>query len=245
METLEEEQVGEAIEFETRGEIEDEDEGVGVIALPEAAQYGEADTKEKSQHMHHHHKKKNTNDPPATQFEPQKSIKATTSTQNPIFHLPPEDPTQPPPARQLMNQAKTVSTMNLNKHGIIAQATEEEEEEEERVISSSTNEDGLPSSPDSDDGMAGYRGAIDSVRTGTDISYLTPLPPRENIIDIDVLKDQVFFVFPDWQRRLSKFSILIVLASIIATCGILADSTATVIGAMIVVGLRTSSKPSP
>ena len=49
------------------------------------------------------------------------------------------------------------------------------------------------------------------------------------------MKDTVWFIYEDWFRRLSGFCLLIVLASIIATCGILADSPATVIGAMIVV----------
>jgi uncharacterized hydrophobic protein (TIGR00271 family) len=53
------------------------------------------------------------------------------------------------------------------------------------------------------------------------------------------MRDAVFFEGPDVRRRLSRFWILIVLASIIAAAGIAADSTATVIGAMIVAPLMT------
>ena len=44
---------------------------------------------------------------------------------------------------------------------------------------------------------------------------------------------------PDRDKKLSAFWVLIVLATIIATAGIIADSTATVIGAMIVAPLMT------
>jgi uncharacterized hydrophobic protein (TIGR00271 family) len=57
--------------------------------------------------------------------------------------------------------------------------------------------------------------------------------------DIQRMRDAVFFEGPDVLNRLSRFWILIVLASIIAAGGIAADSTATVIGAMIVAPLMT------
>jgi uncharacterized hydrophobic protein (TIGR00271 family) len=57
--------------------------------------------------------------------------------------------------------------------------------------------------------------------------------------DIRRMRDAVFFEGPKIRRRLSRFWILIVLASIIAASGIAADSTATVIGAMIVAPLMT------
>jgi uncharacterized hydrophobic protein (TIGR00271 family) len=57
--------------------------------------------------------------------------------------------------------------------------------------------------------------------------------------DIQRMRDAVFFEGPDVRWRLSRFWILIVLASIIAAAGIAADSTATVIGAMIVAPLMT------
>jgi uncharacterized hydrophobic protein (TIGR00271 family) len=57
--------------------------------------------------------------------------------------------------------------------------------------------------------------------------------------DIRRMRDAVFFEGPDVLNRLSRFWILIVLASIIAAGGIAADSTATVIGAMIVAPLMT------
>jgi len=52
--------------------------------------------------------------------------------------------------------------------------------------------------------------------------------------DVQHMRDAVFFEGPDVRQRSSRFWILIVLASIIA-----ADSTATVIGAMIVAPLMT------
>ena len=57
--------------------------------------------------------------------------------------------------------------------------------------------------------------------------------------DLQRMRDAVFFEGPEVLRRLSRFWILIVLASIIAAAGIAANSTATVIGAMIVAPLMT------
>jgi uncharacterized hydrophobic protein (TIGR00271 family) len=57
--------------------------------------------------------------------------------------------------------------------------------------------------------------------------------------DVQHMRDAVFFEGPDVRQRSSRFWILIVLASIIAAAGIAADSTATVIGAMIVAPLMT------
>jgi uncharacterized hydrophobic protein (TIGR00271 family) len=51
------------------------------------------------------------------------------------------------------------------------------------------------------------------------------------------MRDAVFFEGPETGRRLSRFWILITLAAIIAAAGVVADSTATVIGAMIVAPL--------
>ena len=59
------------------------------------------------------------------------------------------------------------------------------------------------------------------------------------IDDTDHMRDAVFFEGPDVRQRSSRFWILIVLASIIAAAGVAADSTATVIGAMIVAPLMT------
>ncbi|HEX5848539.1 MAG TPA: DUF389 domain-containing protein [Rubrobacter sp.] len=56
---------------------------------------------------------------------------------------------------------------------------------------------------------------------------------------LEHMRDAVFFEGPEQGRRLSRFWILIVLASIIAAAGVVADSTATVIGAMIVAPLMT------
>ncbi len=55
--------------------------------------------------------------------------------------------------------------------------------------------------------------------------------------DLDRMRDAVFFDGPDASRKFSRFWILLGLASVIASAGVVADSTATVIGAMIVAPL--------
>jgi uncharacterized hydrophobic protein (TIGR00271 family) len=55
--------------------------------------------------------------------------------------------------------------------------------------------------------------------------------------DIARMRDQLFFEGPDLGRRLSRFWLLLLLAGVIATAGVVGDSTATVIGAMIVAPL--------
>jgi uncharacterized hydrophobic protein (TIGR00271 family) len=54
---------------------------------------------------------------------------------------------------------------------------------------------------------------------------------------IDHMKHAVFFLYPDRKQRLSRFWLLIILASIISTSGLAGESVATVIGAMIVAPL--------
>jgi len=56
-------------------------------------------------------------------------------------------------------------------------------------------------------------------------------PPRNSIAG---MRDSVLFDGVQRRNRLSRFWILLILASVIASAGVLADSTATVIGAMIV-----------
>lgn len=51
------------------------------------------------------------------------------------------------------------------------------------------------------------------------------------------MRDAVFFEGPETSQKLSRFWILLVLAAIIASAGVVADSTATVIGAMIIAPL--------
>ena len=60
-------------------------------------------------------------------------------------------------------------------------------------------------------------------------------------MDIDVarIRDQVFFEGPERERRLSRFWMLLLLAAVIASAGVVSNSTATVIGAMIVAPLMT------
>ena len=57
--------------------------------------------------------------------------------------------------------------------------------------------------------------------------------------DITRMRDQLFFEGPERNRRLSRFWLLLPLAAVIASAGVVSDSTATVIGAMIVAPLMT------
>lgn len=58
-----------------------------------------------------------------------------------------------------------------------------------------------------------------------------------NTVNLDDLRKNCFFLFPDLKRRLSRFWILMILSVIIATSGVAGNSAATVIGAMIVAPL--------
>lgn len=58
----------------------------------------------------------------------------------------------------------------------------------------------------------------------------SPSPHRNAIED---MRDAVLFDGPERNRRMSRFWILLVLSSVIAAAGVVADSTATVIGAML------------
>jgi uncharacterized hydrophobic protein (TIGR00271 family) len=51
------------------------------------------------------------------------------------------------------------------------------------------------------------------------------------------MRAQLFFEGDDRHRRLTRFWLLLLLAAVIASCGVIGDSTATVIGAMIVAPL--------
>lgn len=66
-----------------------------------------------------------------------------------------------------------------------------------------------------------------------------PVQQPSNRVDLEKMKDQVFFLYPDRNTRLSGFWLLMILSSIIATSGVGSDSAATVIGAMIVAPLMT------
>jgi uncharacterized hydrophobic protein (TIGR00271 family) len=57
--------------------------------------------------------------------------------------------------------------------------------------------------------------------------------------DVQRMRDQLFFEGPARASRTSRYWLLLVLAAIIAAAGIVSDSTATVIGAMIVAPLMT------
>ena len=57
--------------------------------------------------------------------------------------------------------------------------------------------------------------------------------------DITRMRDQLFFDGTERNRRLSRFWLLLPLSAVIASAGVVSDSTATVIGAMIVAPLMT------
>jgi len=63
--------------------------------------------------------------------------------------------------------------------------------------------------------------------------------PTTTIQDVERMTDALFIDGPLTSRKSSKFWILLILAAVIATAGVIADSTATVIGAMIVAPLMT------
>jgi uncharacterized membrane protein len=58
-------------------------------------------------------------------------------------------------------------------------------------------------------------------------------------VDLKRMRDQLFFEGIERNRRLSRYWMLLVLSGIIASAGVVSDSTATVIGAMIVAPLMT------
>lgn len=66
---------------------------------------------------------------------------------------------------------------------------------------------------------------------------LTPSPVGK--AQLTHMRDAVFFEGPETPRKLSRFWVLLLLAAVIAAAGVVADSTATVIGAMIVAPLMT------
>ena len=61
--------------------------------------------------------------------------------------------------------------------------------------------------------------------------------PQVMSTDVDRMTDTLFIDGPVTGRKASRFWVLLFLASVIATAGVVADSTATVIGAMIVAPL--------
>lgn len=58
-------------------------------------------------------------------------------------------------------------------------------------------------------------------------------------VDVDRMRAKLFFDGEDRSRKLTQFWLLLLLAAVIASAGVVADSTATVIGAMIVAPLMT------
>ncbi len=49
--------------------------------------------------------------------------------------------------------------------------------------------------------------------------------------DVTRMRDQLFFEGPERSRRLSRFWLLLLLSAVIASAGVVSDSTATVMGA--------------
>jgi uncharacterized hydrophobic protein (TIGR00271 family) len=81
--------------------------------------------------------------------------------------------------------------------------------------------------------MSGAAGATDPL--GDVGARPWALHPELN--SLEHMRDAVFFDGPETKTRLSRFWLLLVLSSVIAAAGVVADSTATVIGAMIVAPL--------
>jgi uncharacterized membrane protein len=71
-------------------------------------------------------------------------------------------------------------------------------------------------------------------RTGG-TTVVTSLTPG----DIERMRGQVFFEGAERERQLSRFWLLLLLSAVIASAGVVSDSTATVIGAMIIAPLMT------
>ena len=57
--------------------------------------------------------------------------------------------------------------------------------------------------------------------------------------DINQMRDGAFFEGPERNRRLSRYWLLLLLSAVIASAGVVSDSTAIVIGAMIIAPLMT------
>ena len=57
--------------------------------------------------------------------------------------------------------------------------------------------------------------------------------------DIEQMRSQVFFEGAERKRQLSRYWLLLLLSTVIASAGVVSDSTATVIGAMIIAPLMT------
>src|SRR5262249_33871924 len=63
--------------------------------------------------------------------------------------------------------------------------------------------------------------------------------PSIGTADLERMRDELLFDGPRRSKKLSRFWTLLTLATLIATAGVVGDSTATVIGAMIVAPLMT------
>lgn len=63
--------------------------------------------------------------------------------------------------------------------------------------------------------------------------------PSVTDADLVRMRDQLFVEGPDAERKRSRFWVLLILSAVIASAGVIGDSTATVIGAMIVAPLMT------
>jgi uncharacterized hydrophobic protein (TIGR00271 family) len=61
--------------------------------------------------------------------------------------------------------------------------------------------------------------------------------PAVTDADVERMRSQLFFEGPEVRRKLSRYWLLLLLSAVIASAGVVGDSTATVIGAMIVAPL--------
>mmetsp|Transcript_39286 Transcript_39286/g.94997 ORF Transcript_39286/g.94997 Transcript_39286/m.94997 type:complete len:264 (+) Transcript_39286:133-924(+) len=120
---------------------------------------------------------------------------------------------------------------------------------EEPVPVTVTDSAAAATGPDDGDGVDG--GGNTSATGGDHVDVVNNMVPKsvpwasvkvspedESIIqEVDDIKNACYFLMPDWKTRQSKFWLLLILACIIAAAGVVGDSAATVIGAMIVAPL--------
>jgi len=114
------------------------------------------------------------------------------------------------------------------------------EADEENALGGRGDDEPTEFTPPNEEGGQNITAAVQAaVQVAVQAASSAVTTRHENICDLDSMKDSVWFLFPDRNRRLSQFWLLIILASVIATAGVANDSTATVIGAMIVAPLMT------
>ena len=110
-------------------------------------------------------------------------------------------------------------------------------EDEEEAVNAADHEEEDPQTHDDEDKVKAKTVSFsDDIETDDESEPFLDAP---NIVSLERMRDNVFFTFPDWRRRVSAYYLLIILAAMIASSGVAGDSPATVIGAMIVAPLMT------